>query len=55
MGNKRLRLGRVNPNIIDPPTNDQLKQQEIQAMLEQDTQRGFGVTEMTPTVAMFPR
>ena len=41
------------PNIIKPPTNDhlleQLEHEEIQSMLEQNTQRGFGVTQMTST------
>ena len=49
----------LNPNIIDSPTNhhlvEELEQHEIQAMLEQNTQRGFGVTQITPTVATFPR
>ena len=39
------------PNIIEPPANDhlleQLEQEEIQSMLEQNTQRGFGVIQMT--------
>ena len=39
------------PNIIDPPANDhlleQLENQEIESMFEQNTQRGFGITQMT--------
>ena len=39
------------PNIIEPPANDhlleQLEHEEIQSMLEQNTQRGFGVTQMS--------
>ena len=38
------------PNIIDPPANDhlleQLENQEIQSMFEQNTQRGFGITQI---------
>ena len=46
------------PNIIKPPANDhlleQLEHEEIQSMLEQNTQGGFGVTEMTSTDAILP-
>ena len=39
------------PNIINPPANDhlleQLENQEIQSMFEQNTQHGFGITQMT--------
>ena len=39
------------PDIIDPPANDhlleQLENQEIESMFEQNTQRGFGITQMT--------
>ena len=39
------------PNIIDPPANDhlleQLENQEIQTSLEQNSQVGFGITQMT--------
>ena len=45
-------------NIIHPPANDnlpeQLKQQEIQSMFDQNSHRGFGVTQMTPTDAILP-
>ena len=46
------------PNIIDPPTNDnlleQLEQQEVQCILDQNTQHGFGVTQITLTDATSP-
>ena len=46
------------PNIIDPPANDNLVQdienQEIQTTFEQDTQVGFGITQMTSTDATLP-
>ena len=46
------------PNIIEPPANDhlleQLEHEEIQSMLEQNTQRGFGVTQMSSTDATLP-
>ena len=46
------------PDIIEPPANDylleQLEHEEIQSMLEQNTQRGFGVTQMTSTDAILP-
>ena len=46
------------PNIIDPPANDhlleQLENQEIQTSLEQITQRGFGITQMTSTDENIP-
>ena len=46
------------PNIINPPANDQLleqlERQEIKSMFDQNTQRGFGVTQMTPTDAILP-
>ena len=42
------------PNIIDPPANDhlleQLENQEIESMFEQNTQRGFGITQMTEQI-----
>ena len=45
-------------NIIDSPANDhlleQLEQQEISSMLDQNTQRGFGVTQMTLADAILP-
>ena len=41
------------PNIINPPANDhlleQLEHEEIKSMLEQNTQVGFGITQMTST------
>ena len=41
------------PNNIDPTKNEQflqdIGQQEIQNMLEQDTQVRFGITQITPT------
>ena len=44
------------PNIIDPPTNDNLLQdiehQELSDMI--NSQEGFGVTQMTPTDATLP-
>ena len=46
------------PNIIDPPANDhlleQLENQEIQSMFEQNTQRGFGITQMTAADTALP-
>ena len=46
------------PNVIDPPTNDhlleQLEQQEIQSILDENTQRGFGVTDITPPDTTLP-
>ena len=46
------------PNIIEPPTDDhlleQLEHEEIQSMLEQNSQRGFGVTQMTSTDTILP-
>ena len=43
-------------SIIEPPTNDhlleQLEHEEFESMLEQNTQRGFGVTLMTSTDAI---
>ena len=49
------------PNIIKPPANDhlleqleQLGHQEIQSMFKQNTQRGFGVTQMSSTDAILP-
>ena len=46
------------PNIIDPPVNDhlleQLENQEIQTMFEQNTQRGFGITQVTSADATLP-
>ena len=46
------------PNIIEPLTNDhlleQLEHEEIQSMLEQNTQSGFGVTQMTSTDSILP-
>ena len=41
------------PNVIDPPANDNLlqdlEQQEIQIMLERNTQVDFGIMQMTST------
>ena len=46
------------PNIIEPSANDhlleQLEHEEIQSMLEQNTQRGFGVALMTSTDTILP-
>ena len=46
------------PNIIDPPADDhlleQLENQEIQTALEQNSQVGFGVTQMTSADATLP-
>ena len=46
------------PNIIDPPANDhlleQLENQEIESMFEQNTQRGFGITQMTTADTTLP-
>ena len=46
------------PNIIEPPVNDhlleQLENQEIESMFEQNTQRGFGITQMTSTDENIP-
>ena len=46
------------PNITEPPANDhlleQLEHEEIQSMFEQDTQRGFGVTQMSSTDTILP-
>ena len=46
------------PNIIDPPANDhlleQLENEEIQSMLYQNTQVGFGITQMTSADATLP-
>ena len=46
------------PNIIEPPANEHLLQQleheEIQSLSEQNTQRGFSVTQMTFTDAILP-
>ena len=46
------------PNIIDPPANDhlleQLENQEIQSMFEQNTQRGFGIFQMTAADTTLP-
>ena len=46
------------PNIIEPPANDylleQLEHEEFESMLEQNTQPGFGVTQMSSTDAILP-
>ena len=46
------------PNIIEPLANEHLRQQleheEIQSILEQNTQSGFSVTQMTFTDAILP-
>ena len=46
------------PNIIDPPANDhlleQLENHEIQTMFNQNTQVGFGITQMTSADATLP-
>ena len=46
------------PNIIDPPANDhlleQLENHEIQTTLEQNTQVGFGITQMTAADTTLP-
>ena len=46
------------PNIIFPPANDhlleQLEQQEIQSMFDQNTQRGFELTQMSPVDVTCP-
>ena len=46
------------PNIIEPPVNDhlleQLENQEIESMFEQNTQRGFGITQMTAADTTLP-
>ena len=46
------------PNIIEPPGNDhlfeQLEHEEIQSMLEQNTQVGFGVTPISSTDENIP-
>ena len=46
------------PSIIEPPVNDhlleQLENQEIESMFEQNTQRGFGITQMTSTDENIP-
>ena len=45
-------------NIIDPPANDhlheQLENEEIQTMFNQNTQVGFGVTQMTSSDENIP-
>ena len=46
------------PSIIEPPTNDhlleQLEHEEFESMLEQNTQHGFQVTQMSSTDAIVP-
>ena len=46
------------PNIIEPPANDnlleQLEHEEFESMFEQNTQRGFGVTQMSSTDTILP-
>ena len=46
------------PNIIEPPANDhlleQLENQEIESMFNQNTQVGFGITQMTSTDENIP-
>ena len=46
------------PNIIDPPANDhlleQIENEEIQTMFDQNTQVGFGITQMTSADATLP-
>ena len=46
------------PNIIEPPANDnlleQLEHEQFESMFEQNTQRGFGVTQMTSTDTLLP-
>ena len=45
-------------DINEPPANDhlfeQLEHEEFESMLEQNTQRGFGVTQMSSTDAILP-
>ena len=47
------------PNIIDPTENGQflqdIKQQEIQAILERNSQVGFGITQITPSDESIPQ
>ena len=47
------------PNIIEPPVNDhlleQLENQEIESMFEQNSQVGFGITQMTAADENIPR
>ena len=46
------------PSIIKPPTDDhlleQLEHEEFQSVLEQNTQHGFQVTQMSSTDAIVP-
>ena len=46
------------PNIIEPLANDnlleQLEPEEFESMLEQNTQCGFGVTQMSSTGTILP-
>ena len=46
------------PNIIKPPANDnlleQLEHERFESMFEQNTQRGFGVTQMSSTDTTLP-
>ena len=46
------------PNIIEPPANDnlleQLEHEGFESMFEQNTQRGFGVTQMSSTDTNLP-
>ena len=47
------------PNIIDPPANDhlleQIENQEIETMFNQNTQVGFGITQMTSADENIPQ
>ena len=46
------------PNIIEPPANDhlleQLENHDVQTTLEQNSQVGFGITQMTSTDENIP-
>ena len=46
------------PNIIDPPANDhlleQIENEEIQTMFDQNSQVGFGITQMTAADTPLP-
>ena len=46
------------PNIIDPPANDhlldQIENHEIETMFNQNTQVGFGITQMTSADTTLP-
>ena len=47
------------PNIIDPPANDhlleQIENQEIETIFKQNTQVGFGITQMTSADENIPQ